>query len=209
MTRIYLLRHGATALNRMVPYRLQGRATDVSLDDEGREQARRAAGALAGLRLEAIYASPMRRAVETGQAIAEPRGLAVTTVPELTEADVGRWEGKSWDEVAAEDPELYRQFMERPGTTPYAGGESFLDVQHRAVPALARLAARHPGGRIVVVGHNVVNRAYLASVLALPIDRARGIRQENGGISVIDYEEGQPRLVTLNAALHLEGAADG
>jgi broad specificity phosphatase PhoE len=212
MTRVYLIRHGATAANRADPYRLQGRATDLPLDELGRAQARRAAGALAdaGVRPSAVFASPLLRAFETARIVAEPHGLGTLAVPELTEADVGRWEGLTWDEARARDPEHYARFHDDPGTTPYPGGESFAEVAARVAPAVARLATAHPGGTIVVVGHNVVNRAYLAGPLGLPIRLARTIQQANGGISLVEYDDpgAPPRVVTLNACLHLEALAN-
>lgn len=211
MTRVFLIRHGATAANRSVPYRLQGRSSDLPLDELGLEQARRAAGALAGagIRLEAVYSSPLLRASETARAIAEACGPGPVAVPELIEADIGRWEGLTWEEARARDPDEYERFHADPGTVPYPDGESFLDVARRVGPAIARLAAAHPEGAIAVVGHNVVNRAYLAEPLGLPIAKARSIRQANGGISLAEYDpDGTARVVTLNACLHLEGIRD-
>lgn len=207
-TRVFLLRHGATALNRLVPYRLQGRRTDPALDELGIAQAGRAATALGNVALAAIYASPLLRALQTAEILSRPQGHRPEAVPDLTEAELGRWEGLTWDEVAARDPDLYKQFLAHPGTAPYPEGESFQEVQQRVTPALAALAARHPGEAIAVVGHNVVNRAYLAGVLGLPIDAARGIRQANGGINEIRYENGSPTLISLNESLHLEGVLE-
>lgn len=203
MTSIYLLRHGATASNLLVPYRLQGRCSNLPLDDRGREQARRAAVALAGLRCAAVYSSPLLRALETAQIVAQPHGLTPVVVPELTEADLGRWEGKTWEEIEASEPELYHQYHAHPGTVPYPEGESFLDVQRRVTAVLAGLAARHPDQAIVVVGHNVVNRAVLAGMLGVPIDLARSLRQANAGINLIEYINGKPRVTMLNSCLHL------
>lgn len=207
-TRIYLLRHGATALNRLVPYRLQGRCSNPELDEAGVEQATRAAKALACIPLAAVYSSPLQRAVQTARYVALPRGLQVGVVPELIEADIGRWEGLTWDEVSTLERELYQRFMANPGTEPYPEGESFQDVQRRVSPVIAGLAAAHEGESIAVVGHNIVNRAYLAGVLGLPIDAARGIRQANGGINAIQYDQGIAVVISMNESLHLEGARE-
>lgn len=212
MIQIYLIRHGATAANRAMPYRLQGRGMDLPLDELGREQARRAAEALAGsgIRLEAVYASPLLRAFETARIIAGPQGREPAAVADLIEADIGRWEGLTWEMARNRDPVEYEQFHADPGTVPYPGGESFQEVALRAGAALARLASDHPGGRIAVVGHNVVNRACLAGPLGLPIQKARTIRQANGGISLLEFDpDGSARVVMLNACLHLEGAETG
>jgi broad specificity phosphatase PhoE len=205
-TRLYLIRHGTTALNRYVPYRLQGRSLDPPLDALGREQARLAGTALASIALDAVYASPLRRAVETARAVAWPHELEVATVEDLIEADVGSCEGKTWAEVERDDPDGYRGFRDRTGTAPYpGGGESYQDVQRRAIPALEAIAASHPGGRVAVVAHNVVNRAVLAGWLGVPIELAPTIRQDNAGISVIEFDrDREAKVATLNSAFHLE-----
>jgi broad specificity phosphatase PhoE len=202
-TIVYLLRHGATAANREVPYRLLGRSLDPPLDDEGIDQASRAAEVLRAHPLAAVYASPMRRAVETGAAVGRPHGLAPVVEDGLIEADLGRWEGLTWDHARGADPEHHDAFFAHPGTVPYPDGESFLDAQRRMLPTVAGLAAQHPGVRIAVVSHNVTNRAYLAALMGIPIDRAREIRQANGGISVIRYEKAKAVVETLNASFHL------
>ena len=206
-TLVYLLRHGATAANRLVPYRLQGRGSDPPLDPLGTEQARRAAAALAGVPLAAVYSSPLARALQTAAIVARPHALEPVAVAPLVEADLGRWEALTWDEARARDPDHFARFHAAPGTVPYPGGESFADVARRVAPALAALAAAHDGGRIAVVGHNVTNRAYLAGLLGLPIDRARPLRQSNGGINLVEYQGDEARVLTLNACLHLEGLA--
>ncbi len=205
MTHIYLLRHGATAANREVPYRLQGRGSDLPLDEVGRMQAEAAGRALAHVDLAAVYSSPLLRAIQTAEALAGSRGLDVLTDPALIEGDVGRWEGLTWDDAALRDPTGHRRFLDDPGTTPYPDGESFLDVQRRVTPAIATIAARHDRAAIAIVGHNIVNRAYLALLLGLPIGKAREIRQSNGGVSVIEVGPTGSVVHTLNAALHLDG----
>ena len=148
-TIVYLLRHGATAANREIPYRLLGRSLDLPLDEEGVEQARRAGEALRGHRLAAVYSSPMLRAVETAAGVARPHGLEPIVVEGLIEADLGRWEGLTWEQARAGDPGHHEAFFARPGAVPYPDGESFLDAQRtdaaddrRACRATSRRADR-------------------------------------------------------------------
>jgi broad specificity phosphatase PhoE len=202
-TTVYLLRHGATAANREVPYRLLGRSLDLPLDEVGQDQALRAGKALRRSLLAAVYASPMLRAVETAARVAWPHGLESVVVEGLIEADLGLWEGLTWEQARAQDPEHHDEFFARPGLTPYPGGESFLDAQRRMLSTIAGLAAKHPGEAIAVVSHNVTNRAYLAALMGVPINRAREIRQANGGISVIRYEASKIVVETVNASFHL------
>ena len=203
ITTIYLVRHGATSANLENPHRLQGQRLDLPLDEHGRDQASRAAKALASIPITAVYASPLLRARQTAAFFAEPRGLVERIVPEIIEVEIGRWESLTWDEARRETPEWHDRFHANPGTVPYPEGESFQDVQDRVTPAFAAIAAAHPGEPVVAIGHNVTCRSYLAGLLGIPIDRARAIRQSNGGINVIQYENGKPLVVTVNAAFHL------
>ena len=202
---MYLLRHGATDVNTAHPPRLQGRGMNLGLSDVGRRQAECAAEFFASRPLTAVYSSPLLRAQETAGLIAARHALSVHTIDELIEVDVGQWEGRAWVEIEQTEPEAYQRFMADPGAHGYAGGESFLDVQRRVAPAMAEVLAANDGGRILVVAHNIVNRAYLASLLNLPLAFSRMIHQDNCGINIVRLKDGETQLRTQNATFHLEG----
>ncbi|RMG02873.1 MAG: histidine phosphatase family protein, partial [Planctomycetota bacterium] len=174
-----LIRHGATANNRAVPPRLQGRRTDPELSPEGRDQATRTARFLENLPISHVFSSPLLRARQTAEHIAGAHGLPVEVLPAITEVDVGIWEGMSWEQVEAQYPEAYRAFMSNAAENPYFDGETMASVRDRVVPAFAELVEQHRGRWIVVVAHNVVNRVYLAHLLDIPIFKYRTIPQDN------------------------------
>ncbi|MEX0937203.1 MAG: histidine phosphatase family protein [Pirellulales bacterium] len=200
---LHLIRHAATESNLMKPPRLQGRTVNLPLTEEGRLQARCVAAVLADRALAAIYASGLHRAVETARCIARPHDLEVQCAEELVEVDVGRWEGKQWDEIERDDPEEYHRFMTSPDEYGYPGGESMSDVVRRVAPALEAMMSRHIGCEIAVVAHNVVNRAYIGSLLKIPLAAAREIPQNNGGMNLIRYRAGKIKVLSINAVLHL------
>lgn len=195
---LYLVRHAETANNRVRPRRLQGRRTDPGLSDEGLRQAEATGRFLARLPIDAVYVSPLLRARQTAQAIALPHRLPVEVVDELTEVDVGVWDGLGWDEVQRNDPEAYRRFMADASVHPYLGGENLTTVQDRVVPALEKLMADNVGRTVVAVAHNIVNRTYLAHLLHLPLAEFRTIPQDNCGINVLRYRDGRVKLVSVN-----------
>ncbi|MBL9124463.1 MAG: histidine phosphatase family protein [Planctomycetaceae bacterium] len=201
--RMFLVRHGATANNEAHPPRLQGCRSDAELSAIGRRQAEQAAALLHAESIQAVYASPLRRARETAAAIARPHCLEVALVEGLTECDVGDWEGRSWSEIERDDPERFRRFIEDSAIHPYAGGESLDQVRDRVAPVFRDLGQRHRGGAIVIVAHNVVNRVALAHWLGWPIAKARGIPQSNCGVNLIDYADDKFTVVTINGAFHL------
>ncbi|MFY9579907.1 MAG: histidine phosphatase family protein [Gaiellaceae bacterium] len=146
MTTLILARHGETDWNR--DGRFQGHA-DPPLNDRGREQARALADAVAGERIEAIYASDLRRAHETAQIVAARKGLDVVVDPDLRERDVGEWSGLTLSEIEDRFPDELRSFREEGASI----GESREALSERVVAAVRRIAEAHPGGQVLVVTH--------------------------------------------------------
>jgi broad specificity phosphatase PhoE len=206
-TVLYLIRHGATAANLASPPILQGRRMDLPLVGLGVRQAEVTRDFLAVRPIDGCYSSPLTRALQTAAIIALPHGLRPTPLETLTECDVGRWEGLDWHTIHANEPEEYRRFIRNPARFGYPDGESFADVAERAGAAIENILTDHHGGRILVVGHHVVNRTYLAGVLGLRAAQARLVSLDNCGISVVVREGKQTSVSTLNASFHLEGLA--
>jgi broad specificity phosphatase PhoE len=204
VTQLLLVRHGTTDANVRVPYILQGSSIDLPLNENGRRQAEQVAKFLASFPVKHVYSSPLIRANETARSIAERHRLNVIQIAEITECHVGRWEGKDWDTIAREDPEAYRLFHEDPATQPYLGGESYTDVLCRSLPAFERLLQEHLGETIVVVAHNIVNRAFAAHLLGLDLRKAKSLSQDNCCVNVIQHAAGKSSLVTMNSVFHLQ-----
>ena len=169
---------------------------DVGLSASGEAQADLLAASLASERPSALYASPIRRARETAERIAPVLGLEPRLDPRLRELDFGELEGRSYDEIAASDPELYRAWMERPTTVSFPGGESFADLKKRALAALDRIRAEHEAA--LVVTHGGVLRAGLAAWLAMPDEAIFRLDQRYGGVTIVDWQEGVPLVRLLN-----------
>ncbi len=204
-TWIYLVRHGATENNEAHPPRIQGRKSDPPLSATGQAQAAALGRLLASAPLAAVYSSPLLRARQTAAPLAAALGLSVNEVPELTECDVGQWEGRTWEDVAAGDGDAYRRFREDPAVHPYRGGENLAQVLDRVAPAMRELIGRHPGQSLAVVAHNIVNRVWLAELLDVPLSRCRDVLvQHNGGVSVIEARPARAKVLVLNASFHLD-----
>ena len=151
----------------------------------------------------------MRRARETAECISRPHQLAVEPRDEIVEADVGRWENMSWAEIAERDPAAYRRFREDPENHGYVGGETIKQVQTRATAALEEIMNSHLGALIAVVAHSVVNRAFLAEVLGLPLSKARGLSQDNAAFNLLRFRAGKSKLLTMNAGFTCPTEAAG
>lgn len=206
-TVLYLVRHGATEANLAYPPRLQGRRHDPPLARLGVRQAEATRDFLAARPIHHCYSSPLLRAMQTATIVAASHGIAPRPIEALTECDVGRWEGLDWQTIRYLDADACQRFHANPGQCGYPGGESFADVHRRAAPALDELLLRHAGEPILVVGHHVVNRTYLAGLIGLGPDQARLVKLDNCGISVIVRQGGETSVLTLNAAFHLHNVA--
>lgn len=183
MTVIYLLRHGETTWNQD-GNRYAGR-TDVPLNDTGRAQAASAAIRLAEIRFTAAYCSPLQRSRETAEIVASAHTLAVTTDPRLFEIDFGTWEGKSRDQIMRDDPAGWERWNTDPTDVP-AGGTG--ETGGSAAARMADFVANHAKGDeiILIVGHNTLNRLYIAQSLGMPLRNYRLLRQSNAGISILE-----------------------
>ena len=202
-TKLYLIRHGATPENEKRPRILQGCGIDNALSETGRGQAKQVADYLKSFQVDAVFSSPLRRAVETAEAIASHHDLAVQTIEQIHEVEVGQWQSLDWGTIEREFPEAYACYMQDSGKHGYLGGESCSDVLNRTSPAFDKLLRDNIGRTIAVVAHTVVNRTWLSSLLGIDLHRAKDLPQDNCCINVIRYRDGHTQLVTLNSTLHL------
>lgn len=178
---------------------------DVALSDHGRSQAATLAAATRGIPLAAVYTSPRIRALHTALPIAQAAGLEPSEDPRLRELDFGQLEGRTYDEIAAAEPELYHRWMTEPTEVHFPQGESYADLAARATGFLDETLARHGGQHIAVVSHGGVLRALLAHCLEIPAPRIFQIAHGHATVSVISWSEDIPLVRLVNApatALH-------
>jgi broad specificity phosphatase PhoE len=199
----YLVRHGATPASAAHPVIMQGRKVDAALSAVGQRQAEETARFLAARQLDAVYASPMVRAQQTATAIGNPHNLKVIPDDAIIEADLGTWEGLSWDDIRQRDLEAYQRFIAQPDVYGYGGGESITDVRDRALPAIESILEQHLGGIVAIVTHRIVIRACIAHLVGMPLAEARRLSPSTCGLSLLRNRREQLEVATFNAAFHL------
>jgi len=179
--RIVLVRHGETDYNR--EDRWQGSASDVPLNERGREQARAVAAALVEAfdrHVVAAHTSDLSRARETATILAARLGVPVREEPALRELSHGRWEGRTHAEVAELWPGDYAAYEADPFEVRRGGGDSYADLEARLWPALERMARSHRGQRIVAVSHGGPIRLALSRILDRPLADRDALGVGNG-----------------------------
>lgn len=183
-------------------------ATNVQLSDEGRAQAHRLGLRLKDKPLDAVYASPMDRTMETARIVSEPHGLPIVTRDGLREINHGHWEELTRREVEAQYPDEAKLWDRDPYTFAPKGGESGLAVTARALPALIEIVRAYPGGKVLVVSHKATIRLLLSSLLGFDPRRFRdNLDQSPCALNIIDFkDEGNARLSLFNDTSHYESS---
>ena len=192
MTTFLLIRH---ATNDTVGKSIAG-WSDVSLNEEGRAQAERLAGRLAGARVAALYSSPLARARETAAPLARALGLEVQTSEALGEIRFGDWTGRTLDELDR-DPR-WRSFNTFRSATRVPGGELMLEAQTRFVAELERLRERHPRASVAVVSHGDLIKAAVAHYAGIHLDLFQRIEIGPASASIVEVDDHGPRILLLN-----------
>jgi broad specificity phosphatase PhoE len=195
---IWLVRHGESTWNAV--RRFQG-GRDAPLSPRGRLQARALAAEVASLRFDALYASPLSRARDTAAPCGAALGLEAVPVDDLREIGLGDWEGRTLESVLAQDGERYERWLREPLAHAPPGGEPMTALAARVQDALARLAARHRGGRVLVVSHGGVIASALCGWLGRSLDSIWTLRLDNASITRVGLPEG--RVLVLNETGHL------
>ncbi len=200
--RLILVRHGETPWNVTMQY--QGHA-NVPLNERGLEQARRAAARLRPYGATALYSSDIVRAWQTAEQIGAILGLAPTPMPELREIDVGQWEGLTPEELYRRFPDHMAEYRRDPARTVRLGGESYAQLQARALVALEQIQERHaPGDVVVAVSHGGTIRALLCHVIGLDLGNFGRMWLDNGSLTELRLGRSGWRLMRLNDNAHVE-----
>ena len=137
---LLLIRHAVTARTGV---KLSGWTPGVDLSEDGKVQAGRLAERMSGMRLDAIYASPLERTSQTAEPIARATRLDITRRKELGEVHYGSLEGRSLKALVG--TKLWRRLRAWPSDVRFPNGESLRETQARAVTAVETLRATHPG----------------------------------------------------------------
>ena len=203
-TLIIAIRHGETTWN--VDTRIQGRL-DIPLNATGRSQATRMARALQDEPITAVYASDLARAWETAHYLGRARGLPVVPEAGLRERGFGDFEGLTFAEIEARLPDQSQRWRRRDPEFAPAGGESLTVLNQRVVEAAERLAARHPGELIALVGHGGVMDVLYRAAARLHIQAPRTWSLGNAAINRLLWTPEGFTLVGWADTQHLDGDA--
>lgn len=189
--RLFLVRHGAVEPPR--PGMFYG-GSEVPLSLQGQEEALAAGAQLASQPIQAVYASPLSRAMFGAQAVQRQfPGLELKVEDGLKEIARGRWVGRTREELQREHPGDLEAHAEDPIAWRAHGGESLEDLRVRVLSVRDRILARHEGTgeAVALVSHLFPTRAILAEALGLALQEWDQLKVPTGSISLVEYQAGQ------------------
>jgi broad specificity phosphatase PhoE len=201
MLEIILARHGETDWNVAEVFR--GRI-DVELNETGVKQAGLLGKYLSEVKVDAVYSSPLKRALKTAEVVAGYQAIEVNIVRGLIDFDYGEWQGLSHQEVKDRYEELYVEWLSRPEQVRMPDGESLEGVRKRTMAVIGDIIENRYEGRVVLVSHRVVNKMLICALLGLSNSHFWNVRLDTCGISSFNYEGGRFILTKHNDVSYLK-----
>ncbi len=194
MPTLFLIRHGEN--DYLAKDRLAGHIPGIHLNERGHEQAVELARTLGRLPIKAIYSSPLERAVETAEPLAQSLGLGIQLRPDLTDTDVGEWEGRSWKALGR--TKIWKVIQQTPSQFQFPGGETFIQCQKRVIHALDAIAGAHGDELIAVVFHADPIKLAVAHYLGQPLDNFQRLTAHTGSVTILKIDGSAVKLLALN-----------
>ena len=195
MPTLFIIRHGEN--DYLKKNKMPGRLPGIHLNARGREQADGLAQTLGQLPIKAIYASPLERAIEAAEPLARSLGLDIQLCPDLTDTDVGNWEGRSWKMLGR--TKLWKVIQQTPSQFQFPDGETFVHAQERVVHALDIIASAHaPDELVAVVFHADPFKLAISHYLGLPLDNFQSLTAYTGSVTILKMDGSSVKLRALN-----------
>lgn len=183
---LLFIRHGQTTWN--AEHKLPGQLPGITLTEKGREQVARLADALSAIPISAIISSPLERARDTAEIIAQGRNLTIQFDADLMDTDIGRWAGQNYEELSKNDAE-WKAYVKDPTVAP-EGIETFPQVQQRALAAIERWRPQEAIGTYpAFVAHADVVKLLIAHYTGLDAGRAGTLFIDNASVSLVEIDK--------------------
>lgn len=196
MPTLLLIRHGEN--DYVKTGKMAGRIPGVHLNERGKKQAEALAEALKDVPIKAVYASPLERAMETANPIAESHKLKINQEPDLMDTLIGKWQGRSWKILRL--TKAWKIVQNAPSRFRFPDGESFPECQMRIVNVLERVIQKHnkPQDVIAIVFHADPIKLAVAHFLGMPLDHFQRLSCDTGSLTALHVSESNANLIKLN-----------
>lgn len=202
-TTIYIIRHGECAGNK--EKRIRGHM-DFPLNENGIKQANALAEAMKGRGIERIFSSPLCRATKTAEILSEALGIGYEPREGFNNICIGVWENRIKAELAAEVPEMWETWLNRPEELVIEGGETLDHVRERSLRELKSVIKEYEGRTIAIVGHRGTIKPMLAGALDINKPCYWKLHIDTAAYAVLTFDDTHGFcLMGLNFTEHLKG----
>jgi len=196
-TQLLLVRHAEVEVRY---HKIFGGTIDMNLSPRGHEQAGLLAKFLQTRKMDALYASPMKRVQQTLAPFLSNGAPPQTIVNDLHEVDFGDWTGLNWQEVSEKFNLLTHEWLDHIERGILPNGETGAQFRNRIEPCLRQIIEKHPGRTVSIFCHGGVIRMILSILLKLPLPRTNMFEIEYASVSQIALYPGHAEIELLNFA---------
>jgi broad specificity phosphatase PhoE len=200
LVKLILVRHGQTLWNR--EKRAQG-VSDIELSNRGKAQADSLACSLQYERIDAIVSSPLKRALQTAEAINCFHHLPIEPEEALMELNMGDFEGIVFQEMMKNHGDFLKRWAEDPASVVMPGGESLAELQERAWDVVERIV-RKPGTTLLAA-HNFTIMTILCKIKGMDLSHIRQVHVDVASKTYVEFKNGRGNVVLFNDVDHLAG----
>ena len=201
MMRLVLVRHGQTEWNASGRYQGQ---SNVALSELGHRQAECLADHFPVANLDALYSSDLDRARETAECVATKFGVPVRLETAFRELSFGDWEGLTYQHISTKWPKEANHLFTAPDVLQIPNGETFQELQKRALDKINILCREHIDKTVAVFAHGAINKTILAGLMHIPLHYLWSIRQDNTAVNILRLEDGYVTVELINGTFHLD-----
>lgn len=175
---------------------------DLPLSIKGIIQAEKLREALISIQLDGIYCSDLERTRSTARIIASGRKTDIVEMPGLREIDLGAWDGLTREEIQRRFPGGWERRGRDFANCGAPGGESFVDLSARVIPAFQEIVQRC-NQHALVVAHAGVIRVIIAHILGMPLDKIFSIVVAHGAVTILTTHQDGLKIHSLNVPVSL------
>jgi len=203
LVKLILVRHGQTLWNR--EKRVQG-VSDIELSNRGRAQADSLARSLRDEKIDAIISSPLKRALQTAEAINRFHHLPIEHEEDLMELNMGDFEGMAFQEMMKNHGDLLERWIKNPSSVVMPGGESLAELQERAWGVVELIAGR--SGTILLAAHNFTIMTILCKIKEMDLSHIRQVHVDVASKTLVEFKNGRGDVIFFNDIDHLAGCEE-
>lgn len=200
MIRIYIIRHGETEWNKKESFR---GTIDIPLNKNGLNEAKYLSLKLKDKNFTKIFSSPLKRAMQTAEEIAQYHNAEIEITPDLIDINFGKWQGLSLESVKKKFKNEFKIWINTPDKIKFENGECLEDVRRRISNFFEKTILKYKEGNLAFVSHRVINKVLILYLLNIDNCNFWKIKQDTASYTVFEKNNFGWVMILHNDICHL------